>query len=69
MTQQNQWGCLAGTWASSWASRSRPAVSSSTPFSSSISSTRSRGSPKFPDRDKDQATSALREEDEGHQGY
>lgn len=69
MTQQNRWGGLAGTWASSWASRSSPAVSSCTPFSSSISSTRSRGSPRFPDSDKDQATSALREEDDGHQGW
>lgn len=51
------------TWASSWASRASPAESSCTPFSSSISSTRSRGSPRFPDSDKDQATSALRKED------
>lgn len=69
MTQQNRWGCPASTWASSWASRSSPAVSSGTPFSSSISSTRSRGSPRFPDSDKDQATSALRKEDDGRQGY
>lgn len=33
-------------------------MSSFTPFSSSISSTRSRGIPRFPDSDNDQATSA-----------
>lgn len=51
------------TWASSWARRASPAESSCTPFSSNISSTRSKGIPRFPDSDKDQATSAMKKED------
>jgi len=62
MREADGWGkvsaCRDLCWASSWASRASPAESSCTPFSSSINSSRSRGSPRFPDSDKDQATSA-----------